>query len=213
MYKGDRFNKQSIRDVRTQFKATETFQYMNFYLCHPPGVTKGFIKGEALRLLRTNSSQFTFEVNMSNFKTRLQIRDYPARIVEKHLLYIKISDKVMSLTQKNKTPPNKILPFLTQYHPALPNLQDTLMGKWHLIENQLQLREIFKKPPIISYHEGKSLKDIYGGLELQKGFYYIFSFLLLYEWFGLFHFVYSSLFYSLYSSFYFYFISFRFQTI
>ena len=107
---------------------------------------------------------------MSNFKTCLQIRDYPARIVEKHLLYIKFSDKVMSLTQKNKTPPNKILPFLTQYHPALPNLQDTLMGKWHLIENQLQLREIFKKPPIISYHEGKSLKDIYGGLELQKGF-------------------------------------------
>ena len=37
-----------------------------------------FIKGEALRLLTTNSSQFTFEENMSNFKTRLQNRDYPA---------------------------------------------------------------------------------------------------------------------------------------
>ena len=37
-----------------------------------------FIKGEAFRLLRTNSSQFTFEENMSNFKTRLQNRDYPA---------------------------------------------------------------------------------------------------------------------------------------
>ena len=37
-----------------------------------------FIKGEALRLLRTNSSQFTFEENMSNFKTRLQNGDYPA---------------------------------------------------------------------------------------------------------------------------------------
>ena len=70
--KGDRFNKES----------TETFQYTNFYSCHPPGVTKSFIKGEALRLLRTNSSQFTFEENMSNLKTRLQNRDYPARIVE-----------------------------------------------------------------------------------------------------------------------------------
>ena len=83
MYKGDRFNKESILDVRTHFKATETFQYTNFYSCHPPGVTKGFIKGEALRLLRTNSSQFTFEENMSNVKTRLHNRDYPARIVEK----------------------------------------------------------------------------------------------------------------------------------
>ena len=32
-----------------------------------------------------------------------------------------------------------------RYHPALPNLKDTLMEKWHLIENQLQQREI-------SYH-------------------------------------------------------------
>ena len=104
VYKGDRFNKES----------TETFQYTNFYSCHPPGVTKGFIKGEALRLLRTNSSQFTFEVNMSNFKTCLQNRDYPARIVEKHLSQIKLSDKVMSLAQKNKTAPKKILPFVTQ---------------------------------------------------------------------------------------------------
>ena len=139
---------------------TETFQYTNFYSCHPPGVTKGFIKGEALRLLRTNSSQFTFEENMSNFKTRLQNRDYPARIVEKHLSEIKFSDREMSLAQKNKTAPKKILPFVTQYHSALPNLKDTLMGKCHLLENQPQLRVIFKDPPIISYRKGKSLKDI-----------------------------------------------------
>ena len=59
--KGDRFNKQSILDMRTHFKATETFQYTKFHLCHPPGVMKGFKKGEALRLLRTNSSQFKHE--------------------------------------------------------------------------------------------------------------------------------------------------------
>ena len=160
VYKGDRFNRESILDVRTHFKPTETFQYTNFYSCHPPGVTKGFIKGEALRLLRTNSSQFTFEENLSNFQTRLKNRDYPARIVEKHLSEIKFPDRNTALAQKNKTAQKKILPFVTQYHPALPNLKDTLMGKWHLIENQPQLREIFKEPPFISYRKGKSLKDI-----------------------------------------------------
>ena len=144
--------------MRSHFKATETFQYTNFYSCHPPGVTKGFIKGEALRLLRTNSSQFTFEKNISNFKTRLQNRDYPVRIVGKHLSEIKFSDREMSLAQQNKTAPKKILPFVTQYHPALPNLKATLM------RNQPQLREIFKEhpppPPIISYRKEKSLKDI-----------------------------------------------------
>ena len=97
---------------------------------------------------------------MSNFKTRLQNRDYPARIVEKHLSEIKFSDREMSLAQKNKTAPKKILLFVTQYHLALPNLKDTLMGKWHLLENQPRLRVIFKDPPIISYRKGKSLKDI-----------------------------------------------------
>ena len=95
-----------------------SFQYTNFYSCHPPGIiTKGFMKGEAL--LRTNSSQFIVEENMSTFKTCLQNRDYPARIVEKHLLEIKFFDRKMSLAQKNKTAQKKILPFVTQYHLAL----------------------------------------------------------------------------------------------
>ena len=33
VYKGDRFNEESILDVRTLFKATKTFQYTNFYSC------------------------------------------------------------------------------------------------------------------------------------------------------------------------------------
>ena len=159
-YKGDRFHRESILDVRTHFKPTETFQYTNFYSCHPPGVTKGFIKGEALRLLRTNSSQLTFEENTSNFTARLKNRGYPAATVEKHLSEVKFSERETSLTNRNKTARKKILPFVTQYHPALPNLKEILMGKWHFIQNQPQLRNIFKEPPLLSYRKGKSLKDI-----------------------------------------------------
>ena len=46
-----------------------------------------------------------------------------------------------------------------QYHPALTNLKNMLMEKWHLIQNQPYLRNIFKDPPLISYRKGKSLKD------------------------------------------------------
>ena len=132
---GVRFNKDSILDVRTHFKPTETFQYTNLYSCHPPGVTKGFIKGEALRLLRTNSSEITFEENMRNFSTRLKNRDYPATTVEKHLSEVIFADRKKALEQRNKNASKKILPFVTQYHPALPNLKNILMGKWHLIQN------------------------------------------------------------------------------
>ena len=46
------------------FKPTETFQYTPFSFCHAPEVKKGFIIGEALRLLRANSSKTTFEENI-----------------------------------------------------------------------------------------------------------------------------------------------------
>ena len=71
VYKGEGFRNESVLDVRTHFKPTETFQYTHFSTCHPPGVKRGFIKGEALRLLRTNSSKTFFEESVTNFKTHL----------------------------------------------------------------------------------------------------------------------------------------------
>ena len=40
VYKGERFEKESILDVRTHYKPTETFQYTNYNSCHTAGVKK-----------------------------------------------------------------------------------------------------------------------------------------------------------------------------
>ena len=55
VYKGTRFKEKSILDAKTHFKQTETFLHTHFTSCHPPNVKKGFVKGEALRILRKNS--------------------------------------------------------------------------------------------------------------------------------------------------------------
>ena len=47
-----------------------------------------------------------------------------------------------------------------QYNPSVPNLKHILMEKWHVIESQPKLQEMFKEPPIISYKRGISLRDI-----------------------------------------------------
>jgi len=91
---------------------------------------------------------------------RVKNRGYPAVTVEKHLSEIKFSERETSLTNRNRTARKKIIPFVTQYHPALPNLKEILMRKWHSIQNQPQLRNIFKEPPLVSYRKGKSLNDI-----------------------------------------------------
>ena len=159
VYKGERFNKESILDVRTHFKPTETFQYTHFTSCHPPGVRKGFVKGEALRLLRTNSSKTTFEENITQFKRRLRDRGYPDNLLENVLSEIKFNERMLALLNKQKTR-KRILPFVTEYRPSVPNLKNILMSKWHLIENQPLLREIYKDPPLLSYRKGRSLKNV-----------------------------------------------------
>ena len=159
VYKGSRFEQDSVLDLRTHFKPTETFQYTHFQSCHPVGVKKGFIKGKALRLLRTNSSQQIFEENICNFKLRLMSRGYPGNFIQKVLDEISFSDRKLALQTKDKTK-RKILPFITQYNPSVLNLKRILMEKWHLIQAQPLLKDIFKEPPLISYKRGKSLRDI-----------------------------------------------------
>jgi len=56
-------------------------------------------------------------------------------------------EKMLPLENKDSsTKKKKILPFETQYHPALPNLKNMLMGKWHLIQNQPHLKDFRSHP-------------------------------------------------------------------
>ena len=158
IYKGERFANESILDIKTHFKATETFQYTHFSSCHPPGVKKGFIKGEALRLLRTNSSETTFKTAVSNFKTHLKERGFPETLISTTLAETRFEDRKLALQQRRKQN-LRILPFVTQYRPSVPNLKQILMQKWHLIQQQPLLNKIFKDPPMVAYKRGRSLKD------------------------------------------------------
>ena len=92
VFKGERFIKESILDIKTHYKPTETFQYTHFTSCHPPGVKRGFIKGEAIRLVRTNSSKTTFEECLANFKRHLEARRYP----KKYLITWNFRDTLIS---------------------------------------------------------------------------------------------------------------------
>ena len=71
--------------VKTLYEPTETFQFTHFASCDPPGVKCGFIKGEAIRLLRTNSSRKKFEEGLLKFKQHLKARGYPENIIERSL--------------------------------------------------------------------------------------------------------------------------------
>ena len=97
VFRGERFIKESILDIKTHYNPTETFQYTHFTSCHPPGVKRGFIKGEAIRLLRTNSSKTTFEECLTNFKRRLEARGYPKNYIESSLSEVTFDSRQSAL--------------------------------------------------------------------------------------------------------------------
>ena len=79
--------------------------------------------------------------------------------MDKIISEVKFEERKNALTQTQKAH-KRILSFVTQFHPSLPCLKNILMAKWHLIQNQPLLREIYNDPPLISYRKGKSLKDM-----------------------------------------------------
>ena len=118
------------KETHTHFKPTEKFQYTHFASCHPQGVKKGSIKGEALRLLRTNSSKKIFKKKITNFKAHLLQRGYTEDLINTTLSEGNFKDKKLVLQQKPKTN-QRILPFVTQYQPSVPILKQILTKNWH----------------------------------------------------------------------------------
>ena len=159
VFKGPRFAYNKTLDVQTHYKPTETFQYTHFSSSHPLSVKKGFIKGETLRLLRTNSVKDILELRKLEFLTRLLERGYPREIAENILAEVQFSSRNGALQNKTKTSRN-VLPFITTFNPATPNLKKVLMKHWHLITESNRLGQIYSEPPIVAHRKDKSLKDL-----------------------------------------------------
>ena len=138
VFKGPRLSSLRILDSQTHFKPTETFQYTDFSSCHPFNTKKGFIKGEALRLLRTNSVKENFYKHKRDSKQRLCNRGYPAALVHKILTVVQFSDRTKALRNKTKNA-NEILPFVTTYNPATPILKRFALKTGTLFNSNLDL--------------------------------------------------------------------------
>ena len=121
VFKGPRFANNRTLDVQTHYKPQKRSNICtDFCSSHPLNVKKSFIKGETLRLLRTNSVKETFESRKLEFLTRLLERGYPRELAENISAEVKFSSRNEALQNKTKTSRN-VLPFIiTTFNPATP---------------------------------------------------------------------------------------------
>ena len=152
VFKGPRLSTLRILDSQTYFKPTEIFQYTHFSSCQPFITKNRFIKGEALRLLRTNSVKEIFFKYKRDFEQSLCNRGYPTALVHKILTEVQFSDRTEALRNKTKKA-KEILPFVTTNNPATPNLKK--MKHWHIIQQQPRLaQQHVLQPPILGCKKG-----------------------------------------------------------
>ena len=119
-----------------------------------------------MRFLRTNSVKKTFELRKLEFLTRLLERGYPRELAEKILTEVKFSSRNEALQNKTRTSRN-VLPFITTFNPATPNLKKILMNYWHLITESNRLGQIYSEPPIRLCHTAAILSR-----ETKKALFY-----------------------------------------
>ena len=104
IYKGSSFQKEKKLDVSTYQKTNNLYQYLHFHSNHPNHGKNGLIIGEAIRYVRTNSTQCEYLKQIGKFTQRLMSRGYPKRFIEKALKKVDYQRRPCYL-QQNISPP------------------------------------------------------------------------------------------------------------
>ena len=81
--------------------------------CHPPGVTKGFIRGEASDPGFYEQILLALFDENRNFKIRLKNRRYAENMLERHLSELNFKEQKKSLKFKSNDAHSRMLPFVT----------------------------------------------------------------------------------------------------
>ena len=115
-----------------------------------PGICSLHFKETDIAITFLSVKIFLQAVIRLSLTPKLIDRGYPETLIMSTRSVIKFEDKKLALQQRCKED-KRIFSFVTQYHSTVPDLKRILMQKWHLIQQQPLLSEIFiKDPPIVS---------------------------------------------------------------
>ncbi len=165
IYKPSNFNSTGILATKVYSKSCDTFQYILPTSTHPPATFKAFIYGEFLRFVRNCSEEDEFNNRCEFFKEKLIIRGYTEDFVSaiQHTISYQNRNTILRNTgTKSELDKNNIpLVFTTTYtgHLTPKDIKTALLKNWHLIENNPELNQTFKEPPLIAFRRATNIQD------------------------------------------------------
>jgi hypothetical protein len=163
IFKGPRFAKTGILDLRIHQKQLNMYLYVPFNSFHTEKTQRAIIKGELIRYIRSCSSREDYIQIKRTFYTRLRARGYPPKMLLKPFNSVKYNDRkqfIFGTTNKSsdKQPPTV---FTTEYNPLTKKLplKNIIREFWGYVNQDETLKQIFT-PPIIGYKLAPSLKTL-----------------------------------------------------
>lgn len=141
IYKGERFQQQSIVDLRVHQKKLNMYLYIPFRSFHTTAMKKAFILTELMRYIRNSSSFNEYMDLKSKFYQRLRDRGYPNRFLDEIFNSILYHDRRFFLM------PSSILRDAIQSSPQ-PPVSSCLLKRIARQARQTQITAQESTPPV-----------------------------------------------------------------
>ena len=138
-------------------KPTDKYLYLRYESCHPAHSKNSIAYSQALRGSLLNSSEDQRDSDFQDLKEHLVHRGHPEEIVSMQIQKAKSISRDEIIKEKSKKK-NNIVPFVTSYNPALPNLSNVIHKHFHILQGSDRLKEMFNEPPIVAFRKPKSFR-------------------------------------------------------
>lgn len=157
IFKGFRFRMCNKLDMKTHFKPTNTFQYLERTSCHPDHVFEALVKGELTRYARNCNNSEDFVEQRGLLKERLAARGYSKVVFEKASKGVKHNRRHKTLEKKIKKKANTRPVFVTEYEPKKEGLGRLLSKHWHIITECKEINQAFPDKPMMAFKRHDSI--------------------------------------------------------
>jgi hypothetical protein len=140
-------------------KPTDTQDYLEFSSCHPEHCKLGGPKGQMIRLRRICTRDSDFLENLGKLCDAYRRRNYPDRILQKHVKAVTPLSQDELLEPKIKEDQDPGLLLILEYNPRNPNVMGFILNHWDDLQSSPLLSEVFTTPPRLVHKRCKNLAD------------------------------------------------------
>ena len=134
---------------------------LHFHSSHSLKCKESIVFSQALRYNLLITDDTLLQKELDSLAISLLTRQYPLEIITRNISKALLHSRETLLYRPPKTAsPKRVLPIVTPYSPEGRYFSQSIRNRWHIIENESELQNVWSNHPITAYHKTKSLKDI-----------------------------------------------------